>query len=273
LNEVIDKAIQVVENQLRFKRIKINTRFDTQLPEITLDVNQVQQVYINLMLNAGDAISDAGGEINISTAVIHQSLYGNQQIKQASCGRNHSLIDEENKIGGMPSIKVKVITESEEGYINIDPIYGKHRSQYDITYTKNNLVQILCPECEMSLVDESETCPHCLSPLYSITIPSYGVLKGCTKFGCHWQKWEIIDRIGEIQYVISDVADSGCGIAEGEMIKIFEPFYTTKAIRGTGLGLSVVWGIINNHGGTISVKSEENKGTIFTIKLPVEQII
>jgi len=273
LNEVIEKSVQVVENQLRFKKIKINTHFDTKIPDVTLDANQIQQVYINLLVNAGDAISESGGEIDINTSVMHLSLYGNQQIKQATCAKNHSLIDQEYKIDGLPSIKLKAITDGEEGYINIDPIYGKHRNQYNITFTKNRLVNLFCPECDMSLVDESKKCPKCTSPVYSITIPSYGVLNRCTKFGCHWQQWDIIDSIGKIQYVVSEVSDTGCGIAEDELSKIFEPFYTTKAQSGTGLGLSVIWGIIDNHGGTISVKSTVNKGTTFALRLPVEQIV
>lgn len=68
------------------------------------------------------------------------------------------------------------------------------------------------------------------------------------------------------------VADTGSGIAPEVLSKIFDPFFTTKDIgKGTGLGLSVTHGIIKSHGGDISVKSELNVGTTFTILLPVKQ--
>ena len=64
-----------------------------------------------------------------------------------------------------------------------------------------------------------------------------------------------------------EVADNGCGIAAGDIKKIFEPFFSTKA-NGTGLGLAVSYGIIKNHQGDLRVFSEPGQGTRFVIKLP-----
>ncbi|HHT9109485.1 MAG TPA: two-component system sensor histidine kinase NtrB, partial [Candidatus Wunengus sp. YC64] len=66
------------------------------------------------------------------------------------------------------------------------------------------------------------------------------------------------------------VADTGKGIPPEIMKKIFEPFFTTKKAKGTGLGLPIVHRIVDNHGGVIDVKSERNKGTAFTIRLPIK---
>jgi len=65
------------------------------------------------------------------------------------------------------------------------------------------------------------------------------------------------------------IADTGCGISEENLPKIFDPFFTTKEASGTGLGLSVSYGIINSHGGIIEVESTVGVGTTFTIKLPM----
>jgi two-component system sensor histidine kinase PilS (NtrC family) len=72
------------------------------------------------------------------------------------------------------------------------------------------------------------------------------------------------------EWVRISIVDSGCGIAEHEKEKIFEPFYTTKD-GGTGLGLSIVHKIIENHDGVIKVESEVGKGSTFTILLPVNR--
>ncbi len=67
------------------------------------------------------------------------------------------------------------------------------------------------------------------------------------------------------------VADNGGGIGQDDILKLFDPFYTTKEIgKGTGLGLSISHGIVKNHGGQLSVNSKLGKGTIFTVLLPVD---
>jgi PAS domain S-box-containing protein len=66
-----------------------------------------------------------------------------------------------------------------------------------------------------------------------------------------------------------EVEDTGCGIAGDVLPKIFDPFFTTKAQgEGTGLGLSVSLGIVQRHGGDISVRSQIGKGTTFIVRLP-----
>jgi signal transduction histidine kinase len=71
-------------------------------------------------------------------------------------------------------------------------------------------------------------------------------------------------------WVWIEVGDSGCGIPPENLNRIFEPFFTTKPVgSGTGLGLSLSYGIVNKHGGRIEVASEVGKGTRFTIRLPV----
>jgi two-component system NtrC family sensor kinase len=70
--------------------------------------------------------------------------------------------------------------------------------------------------------------------------------------------------------VAIEVEDTGSGIPQEDLSKIFEPFFTTKEVgEGTGLGLAVCYGIITDHGGRLSVRSNVGKGTVFTILLPV----
>jgi two-component system NtrC family sensor kinase len=72
--------------------------------------------------------------------------------------------------------------------------------------------------------------------------------------------------------VIAEVIDEGVGIPRSAIRKIFEPFYTTKPPgRGTGLGLSVCYGIVADHGGRMEVESEPGKGSTFRVILPSSQ--
>jgi len=65
------------------------------------------------------------------------------------------------------------------------------------------------------------------------------------------------------------VQDTGCGISEDNMSKIFDPFFSTKEVgKGSGLGLSIIYGIVELHGGRIQVTSKEGEGATFTIFLP-----
>ena len=71
--------------------------------------------------------------------------------------------------------------------------------------------------------------------------------------------------------ILISVEDTGKGISDGLIGRVFDPFFTTKEVgMGTGLGLSVVYGIIEKHGGTISVESAEGRGARFNIHLPAK---
>jgi two-component system NtrC family sensor kinase len=148
IHDVIDRALNIVASQLNFRNIEVYKQYMDSLPNIRIDEGQLQQVFINLLVNAADAIGKEGGKILLTTRTVH--------------------------------------------------LQGK-------------------------------------------------------------------------EHVQVEVEDSGCGIAKENLSKIFEPFYSTKDHKGIGLGLSVVWGIIDKHQGTITVDSEPNKGCVFTIRLPVNQ--
>ena len=79
----------------------------------------------------------------------------------------------------------------------------------------------------------------------------------------------ITTELAEDEMIKIAFEDTGCGIPEANLSKIFTPFFTTKPIgRGTGLGLAIVYGIIKMHRGQIYVESEVGVGSTFTITLP-----
>lgn len=147
-NSVIGRALQIVDNQLSCRRIIVQAELSSELPPVKADASQLQQVLINLLVNAADAIGNRGGTI----------------------------------------------------------------------YLKTKSVEI-----------EGQA------------------------------------------YIRFEIKDTGCGIAEENLSKIFEPFYSTKEQKGTGLGLAVVWGIIDEHGGKITVDSKLGNGSTFAIQLPASE--
>jgi len=151
INEIAERALQIVRAQMDARGVKLKTNLRAGLPEIHADANQVQQVLVNLLLNANDAIAENGGTIEL-------------------------------------------VTDFEK---------------------VDNEIQPLTKRVEIRVID------------------------------------------------------TGCGISAADLQKIFDPFFSTKGAKGTGLGLAVAWGIIEKHNGRIEVESEVGKGTTFRILLPI----
>ena len=269
INEIIERAITVIENQLTLSHVKLEKHLSKDIPKLVVDANQMQQVFINLIVNALDAIDKSGGIITLTTAQLRLSPYGITHIKKAICPKRHDLMDNEVKIDGMPSIKMKIKNADKEGIVNLDPVYGKGNNIYGINFNSVKDIQVNCPHCNISLLDDSKKCPKCESPVYTFEVPSSGFFEGCINKNCGWQKWDAVDMGGLKDYVEIKISDNGCGISKEDLSKIFEPFYSTKGQKGTGLGLAVIWGIVDNHNGTINVNSIIGGGTTFTIHLPL----
>lgn len=144
LHQLIDRTLDLLENQARFQNVKINKEYRDDLPRVSIDGDQIQQVFMNILINAADAMGDHGGTLTIRTAVL--------------------------------------------------------------------------------------------------------------------------DGMVEIAF-----ADTGCGIPQEHLSKVFTPFFTTKETgKGTGLGLAISYVIVQGHGGDIEVESEVGKGATFRVKLPIE---
>lgn len=142
LNTVLEQALNIVENELRLQHIQLVRKLTEGIPEVLIDTNQIEQVFVNLLINAAEAIGDRG--------------------------------------------TIEVISRR-------DPL-GQH--------------------------------------------------------------------------LVVEIQDTGSGIPQDIIGKIFEPFFSTKP-KGTGLGLSVSYGIVQNHKGTLRVSSRPGRGTRFILTLPI----
>ncbi len=146
INETVEKSLSIMERQALFQNISLRKKYTDDLPKIVADAAQLQQVFMNIIINAAEAMDGIG------TLSIETSLGGNGE-------------------------------------------------SIDVEFT-----------------------------------------------------------------------DTGHGIREEDKKRLFEPFFTTKQVgKGTGLGLAISYGIIRKHRGTIKVKSQEGKGSTFTVMLPVKE--
>ena len=270
INEIIGRAVKVIENQLALGRVKLVMDLDPALPNVMVDANQIQQVFINLLVNASDAIGEGSGFIKITSSTISLRSTEILQIKRALCRKRHDLIDRKVQIDGKPAISLRYRKKDHTGLIYLNPMYGSTGHRLGDMPPLGQDVELLCPQCAASLIAEGESCPKCGAPVYAFEVPLKGMVQGCLADGCGWHRWEQVDSAWNDEFVEVRVEDNGCGIPKSQIPKLFEPFATTKGQMGTGLGLAVTWGIIDNHNGTISVESEVGVGTTFIIRIPVE---
>jgi two-component system, cell cycle sensor histidine kinase and response regulator CckA len=140
------------------------------------------------------------------------------------------------------------ITIKEEICVNVAPIIG-------------NLTQI--NQVLINLCGNAADAMQTMGSTLTIALSNKVIAKE-KKHGSH--------TLASGRYVQLTVSDDGCGMDVETLNRIYDPFFTTKAVgKGTGLGLAVVHGIVNRHGGVILVESQSGKGTVFKILFPAHE--
>jgi two-component system NtrC family sensor kinase len=269
LNGVVRRALTVVMNQLALNRVALSLDLEESLPSILADGNQLQQVVTNLVLNAADATGDKGGSIRIVTRRNELPPLGNAPIRAAACPKGCNLLDATVKIGGLPAIRVSRTIRGREELMHFDPVYGRPNHAAPVACEEGVVAPASCPRCRTSLDSPERRCEACGAPTFAVQAAGRGSVSWCTRKGCHWSRWDAVEALGPQPVVELVVEDGGRGIAAKDLPHLFEPFFSTKGTRGTGLGLAVTWGIVEGHGGTVDVWSEEGTGTRFTVRLPL----
>ncbi|MBW1841454.1 MAG: response regulator [Deltaproteobacteria bacterium] len=149
------------------------------------------------------------------------------------------------------------------------PEYGKLRSDHPnvevITDLDSNLLNIAGSQAHLSV-----TLMH-LTANASESMPLGGKIRICTENRYIDRPFSDSEDVREGDYAVLTVADTGTGISPEDLKRIFEPFYTKKVMgrSGTGLGMAVVWGTVQDHMGYIDIRSTVGKGTVFTLFFPV----
>jgi two-component system NtrC family sensor kinase len=270
VNDIARRSVAVVMNQLSLSHIAVALDLSPELPSVPADTNQMQQVVVNLLLNAADA-SGSGGTIRIATRRTMLPPSGNEPIRAAACPKGCDLLDPETRLGGLPTVRVLRACGGKERPLHLDPIYGRSGHLAAEQCEDGLMASYACPRCRTSLAEPGRACGRCGAPAYAVRGHDGEPIEFCSRNGCHWTRWEARDRRGPQPVVELSVEDTGAGIAPEAMARLFEPFFSTKNGRGTGLGLAVTWGIVESHGGTIAVQSDLGRGSRFTVRLPLQR--
>ena len=228
-----------------------------------------QQLVTNEKLSAlGELIAGIAHEINNPTAVI----LGNMELLKYELGDGAKVVEEEielviQQVGRITTIIRSLLQYSRPGEFNapiesqaITPIVEEVLLlvRHSIEQQKVELVKELTAS---TLVEVNR--PQLLQVLINLMVNAAHAIKANGRIWLRTYDW-IED--GQSIGVKVEVEDEGMGISKEDLGRIFDPFYTTRK-DGTGLGLSLSYGIIKRLGGTIEVKSTLDVGTVFTIGL------
>ena len=274
LNEVVRRARTIVTNQLALAHVGVELELADGLAPVPADANQIQQVVVNLLLNAADAMAgagrEAGGAIHVRTAAVAVPPRGNATLRAAACPKGCDLLDSHVRLAGVPTVRVLRLAGEGEVVVHLDPVYGRSNHRASESGDEGVIASYLCPACRVKLDLPERRCPECGASMFGVRSGRLGVVEWCARKGCRGTRWEAMDAAGPRRHAQIEVEDSGRGITPEEMTRLFEPFFTTKGTHGTGLGLAVTWGIVEGHGGSIAVQSEPGKGTRFTVRIPCD---
>ncbi|WP_350433476.1 cache domain-containing protein [Shewanella sp. H8] len=228
-----------------------------------------QQLVTNEKLTAlGELIAGIAHEINNPTAVI----LGNMELLKYELGDNVAVVEEEielviQQVGRITTIIRSLLQYSRPGEFNA-PI--KSQPVTPIVEEMLLLARHSIEQQEVKLIKEFTATgsvevnrPQLLQVLINLMVNAAHAIENKGRIWLRTYDWL---EDGKTIGVKIEVEDEGIGITKDDLSRIFDPFYTTRK-DGTGLGLSLSYGIIKRLGGTIEVNSTVGKGTIFTIGL------
>ncbi|WP_372870542.1 cache domain-containing protein [Shewanella sp.] len=268
-----NSQIQAAAEQLELKVEERTRSLQEKTEELQRNVALLNETRAQLVTNEkltalGELTAGIAHEINNPTAVI----LGNMELLRAELGSDAGRVDEEidlviEQVGRISTIIRSLLQYSRPGEFNaplemhqITPIIEEMLVLVRHSIKKQEVV--LIQELNASYPVQVNR-PQLLQVLINLVVNAAHAMDGKGRIWIRTYDWVLHDEpIG----VKIEIEDEGCGIAAEQLGRIFDPFYTTRS-DGTGLGLSLSYGIIKRIGGTIEVSSSVGKGTVFTIGL------
>ncbi|WP_420789281.1 sensor histidine kinase [Shewanella algae] len=265
--------IQAAAEQLEMKVEERTRSLQEKTEELQRNVQLLnetrQQLVTNEKLTAlGELTAGIAHEINNPTAVI----LGNMELLRVELGDNAELVEEEidliiQQVGRISTIIRSLLQYSRPGEFNaplemhqITPIIEE--MQLLVRHSLGKQEVVLLPELNASYPVQVNR-PQLLQVLINLVVNAAHAMDGKGRIWIRTYDWVEQDEPVGIKI---EIEDEGSGIPQEQLSRIFDPFYTTRK-DGTGLGLSLSYGIIKRIGGTIEVSSTVGKGTLFTVSI------
>ena len=301
LSFAVERALERRDLTLTARRYRADLeRQNIELSERKAELErlQAQIVHSEKMAGLGQLAAGVAHELNNPAGFI----YGNMDLIRGYLGRLELILSiyERTKLPEQEAAELE-ITKKEIGYdlllpdlrsMIVDCLEGAERIR-DVVQNLRLFSRL--DDAEFKRIDLHESLDstiRILSRYYGgggvRLVRNYGVLPLVNCYaGQLNQVWtnllvnaaQSIEGKGEVSILTNveggsatvRIKDTGCGIEPEHLNRIFDPFFTTKTVgEGTGLGLSISYGIIEKHGGTISVESDRGVGTTFKVSIPIE---
>ena len=264
---IIDKAQDILLN--RFMTIDAFIMFLIVILGFLLTEKTLHPIKIN-MEKQKRFIADASHELRTPIAIVISGLEVNLNNKKLDLIRAKKTLED-------TLVEMREFSKLSNSLLDISKYDAKIKNKYEpilineffknVVEKNKNLAQIKNIEIEAK-IESSATIKGDKNELSRVL---FNVLDNAIKYTKEGGTISILDKIVSGKYIV-EINDNGVGISEDILGKIFDPFFRADSSRnteGAGLGLTLSKKIIENHNGTIVIKSQENKGTNVIISLPI----